>query len=138
MQLVGNSKIQILSSSRMSINNDEPIAMPQKKANSVMRNSPSMLSLTSQKDETLILQNEKNNNGGRKSLVRAKMPIVQTKRHIDLSQTPLPALPFPRVLGKDIISPFPGSQDHSVLKRIIAQQQVQAMVLADNQTLSTS
>lgn len=44
--------------------------------------------------------------------MRAKLPVIQSRRHLDISQTPLPTLPFPRVLGKDIISPFPGSQDH--------------------------
>jgi hypothetical protein len=53
--------------------------------------------------------------------MRAKLPSINSRKHLDLSNMALPTLPFPRQLGKDIISPFPGSQDHQVLKRIIAQ-----------------
>ena len=62
--------------------------------------------------------------GPKNSSMRARLPVIHSKRHIDISQTPLPTLPFPRVLGKDVISPFPGSQDHQALKRIIAQHQM--------------
>jgi len=58
------------------------------------------------------LQIATDGDGRKSSMIRAKLPQIQTRRHIDFSQTPLPTLPFPRVLGKDVISPFPGSQDH--------------------------
>ena len=38
---------------------------------------------------------------------RMKLPELQSKKHAD--NMPMPTLPFPRVLGKDVISPFPSS-----------------------------
>jgi len=58
----------------------------------------------------------------------AKLPKIESKKHIEYDQPPLPTLPFPRVVGKDTISPFPSSQDPNVIRSILAQYRSPALL----------
>lgn len=58
----------------------------------------------------------------------AKLPKIESKKHIEYEHPPLPTIPFPRVVGKDTIAPFPSSQDPGVIKSILAQYRSPALL----------
>jgi hypothetical protein len=43
--------------------------------------------------------------------MRVLLPKIGSKKDLRIDLTPLPALPFPRVIGNEIISPFKNNVD---------------------------